>query len=118
MGREEIMVEAANELGDEPFWVARYNPPSCPCPPFELRVGSAWVRIVLVQSEEDEAKIKELIRHAKRELSRGETGLYYFEGSLDPDGIQRTATGFPVMEFEFFDYYLEAPERKSEEESE
>jgi hypothetical protein len=107
--REERIINAANEFGGLPYFEARYNPAPCPCPPFELRLGPRWVRVVLVYSEEEGALVEELIGDAKRAANKGESHVYFLHGSLEPDRIQRTVTGFPVMEFDFTNFSLERP---------
>lgn len=115
MDREEAMVIAAKEFSDEAYFEARYNPVPCPCPPFELRTGERWIRVVLVYSEEEGGQIQALIRDAKKATNRGENPTYYLQGSLDPDRIQRTVIGFPVMEFDFVSYSLDPPNESPDE---
>ncbi len=37
------------------WYIVRYNPPSCPCPPFEVRRYSQWQRVVFLDEEEGTA---------------------------------------------------------------
>ena len=97
--REEIIVEAIENSGGKHLYPVRYNPPLCPCPEFEVQVDRLWVRILLVDYDEDQPVSRQLRRFVQENPSGDEAKPLFLIGSLDPDRIEYTATGFPVVEF-------------------
>ena len=96
--REELQNQAVEESPTKHVYRARYNPPLCPCPAFEVAVGDRWVRVALVDQDEDRPLRGDLSAFAEEQGSVEQQALYLI-GTLEPDRIQNSATGFPVMEF-------------------
>ena len=99
--REELAARAVDKVeaaGLNVFRV-RYNPPACPCPPFELEVADRWVRIFLRDDDPDAGVAESLVRAAKEAEADAGAAVFYAVGSPDPDRFRPCSTGFPVMEF-------------------
>ncbi len=95
---ELIEAAVAAERGRHIF-LARYNPPLCPCPPFELRFDGRWIRVALVERD-PEAPVVPAVRGAAQRASGSEGGPpLYVIGTPDTATVTRCATGFPVIEF-------------------
>lgn len=96
--REELQTLAVDESSNKHVYRARHNPPLCPCPPFEVFVGARWIRVVLVEQDEDRPRIGDLNLFASEPGESSEEELFLI-GTLEPDRIQYSATGFPLTEF-------------------
>ena len=56
---------------------ARLNPVECGCPPWEARIGSRWVRAVLVGDDEAAAAfVRALQQRARHDLAQGALQTY------------------------------------------
>lgn len=109
--REEVLLRAVDEEEAKHIYKARYNPPLCPCPAFEVDVGGNWMRVALVAQDEDLPILQDLSRFVEDRADTGEETLYLI-GALESDRVQYSATGFPVMEFVlegFTDKFPEPP---------
>ena len=96
--REEILVSEVEEAVTKHVYHARHNPALCPCPDFEVEAGENWVRVVLVERDADNPLEPDLNRFVEERAGFGKQDLYLI-GTLDPDRIQYSPTGYPLMEF-------------------
>lgn len=94
---------------------ARYNPPVCPCPAFEIEVGGRWIRVRMIDIDPDVPLAARLARAVDEGASAaiGDQSFIYVIGDPDPDDITACATGFPVMGFELEGFSWSPPEEPS-----
>jgi hypothetical protein len=110
--REKALESLVKAVEKKTVFVARYNPPLCPCPEFEVLVEKTWVRVVLIYSEEDEELARAMKVKADKKTKRTKDHVFYLYGSLEAIRFQRTVTGFPVMEFELSSFETGAPSQE------
>jgi hypothetical protein len=101
LSREQLAARAVDqaETSGQTVFPIRYNPPACPCPPFEVEVAERWVRVFL-QDDDPEAGVAQALERAARQAeSASLLPLFYALGTPEPDRFKPCSTGFPVMEF-------------------
>ena len=72
--------------------VVRYNPVRCSCPPFEVQVGSRWVRLALDDVEVAESTAAQLNTRARGDADAKAVNHYRVTGDLDTS-LSRCAQG-------------------------
>ncbi len=107
--REELIVEAIGAAERTEYFEARYNPPDCPCPPFEVRFADRWVRVALEDADEDDRVSARMLREATEDHQAGARAPYFVTGVPDDDRIQHCSTGFPVVVFQLEAFSREVP---------
>jgi hypothetical protein len=90
MSYKEEVRQAAKVTAAQTHLVLRYNPVACACPPFELQVGSRWVRVALEGVKEVESAAGKLAAKAAADNKRGSISHYKIKGELD-DKLRRCA---------------------------
>lgn len=87
---EDELRQAAKVMATQAHLVVRYNPVKCSCPPFELQIGSRWVRVAFEKSKVPDSAAEKLNTKAAQETKDGGIGHYKIKGELD-DSINRCA---------------------------
>ena len=93
---------------DSEWFEIRYNPTSCKCPEFELRLPDRWVRVELSPSPEERGPTNELRVIAKRDLRDGTFPTYTVFGSLD-DSVMRCETNALVAHIDVRRFSMKVP---------
>ena len=87
---EDELRQAAKVMATQTHLVVRYNPVKCSCPPFELQIGSRWVRVAFEKSKVPNSAASKLNIKAAKETKQGGIEHYNIQGELD-DSINRCA---------------------------
>jgi hypothetical protein len=87
---EDELRQAAKVMATQAHLVVRYNPVKCSCPPFEIQIGSRWVRVAFEKSKVPNSAAAKLNTKAAKETKQGAIEHYKVKGELD-DSINRCA---------------------------
>tara|TARA_B100000029_G_C17588904_1_gene961940 strand:- start:286 stop:753 length:468 start_codon:yes stop_codon:yes gene_type:complete len=108
-GREAQMIAAAEASSKIKTFPARYNPPACPCPGFEVNMSGLWVRVELVGPSREGDLVRKLEKAAQETAQLDPPRIFYLTGEPDPNSVFACATGFPVMVFQLKQFSLSKP---------
>ena len=107
--RTAVLVALMEQHGGQPEHSLRYNPTICPCPPFEVLLGTTWARVALVADTADEKAVVELTERARKEHERSPSKLYQVRGSLDDSSVGVCGPSFPVIDLELLGVVPDGP---------
>ena len=79
---EEQIRNAASVAADQPQVFVRYNPATCECPAFEVKMGSRWVRVALNDINEPDSEAFKLSFRAKQDMEANKVPHYGVKGEL------------------------------------
>ncbi|TNF31518.1 MAG: hypothetical protein EP329_12215 [Deltaproteobacteria bacterium] len=81
---------------DQPSYTLRYNPAACDCPPFEIRLGEVWHRVLFAGAGPDDETIQALDAAVQDARARRVNATWQIQGSLD-DALTTCARGLLVV---------------------
>lgn len=104
--RKELLASTSqrlqDSLADAPASL-RYNPVDCDCPPFEVRIGERWVRVLPTANEDPESAIAELLVRARADWQDGNIETYEIPLELDSSSARFCGNGTPYFEVELLE---------------
>jgi len=85
----------ADAAAARPWQTVRFNPApaGCPCPDFEVLVGTAWWRVRLEPALDPAGPVAALRERAQTAHAAGLTPVWYVTGRLDDEPIVACANG-------------------------
>ncbi|MBM4387310.1 MAG: hypothetical protein FJ088_06190 [Deltaproteobacteria bacterium] len=98
--REASFAEKAKKFKDQTCFDARYNPPACDCPQFEIKLGGEWARAEIEPSSKALDAFNTLLSNAESDIREKKNAVYKLSGKLS-FSKKRCASNALCFDFDF-----------------